>query len=299
MTRTKLNGSIVKRGFTLVELLVVIGIIALLISILLPALGRARAQANSAKCLSNLRQLGQACIMYMNANKGVMPPVRFIKVTDTGGVTKGGFWLNMLSEQGYLKGNNTSDRNAYLCPNSLDEAVNNFFFAPSSRTANTGYATFTGSNTPKDDIICSYAVNATWNSIGGAAPPSEVWWVNSSFVGPTVMRYTELYPFVYYDSNLPYKPKAPKCTAAKDALYIPLAFDGFFMHAMNPNCFQLRHGDQRAKEDNRLCNMVFLDGHAAAVPGSKLPHASDNVYLPVNLTTATLWDVKLAVSSAH
>ena len=54
-----------------------------------------------------------------------------------------------------------------------------------------------------------------------------------------------------------------------------------------------------AKEDSRLCNLVFLDGHAAAVPGAKLPHQSDNIYLPVNLTTATLWDVKLAVSSAH
>jgi prepilin-type N-terminal cleavage/methylation domain-containing protein/prepilin-type processing-associated H-X9-DG protein len=58
------------KGFTLVELLVVIGIIALLIALLLPSLAKARAQANNVKCLANLHQLGLAYTQYLTNNKG-------------------------------------------------------------------------------------------------------------------------------------------------------------------------------------------------------------------------------------
>ena len=64
-----------KRGFTLIELLVVMVIIALLVGLLLPALGRAKEEARKTQCRSNLRQIGLATTMYTNDNKGWTPVV--------------------------------------------------------------------------------------------------------------------------------------------------------------------------------------------------------------------------------
>jgi len=86
-------------GFTLVELLVVIGIIAVLIAMLLPALNRARQSAKTVACLSNVRQVGMAVIMYANVNKGLLP----YHIIDTGGAQYTG--IRALWEARLLPGN--------------------------------------------------------------------------------------------------------------------------------------------------------------------------------------------------
>jgi prepilin-type N-terminal cleavage/methylation domain-containing protein/prepilin-type processing-associated H-X9-DG protein len=80
-----------RRGFTLVELLVVIGIIALLVALLMPALNAARQQSQLVVCASNLRQTYQSLALYAHDNQGWLPPVQF---TNPGPPSVFAYWMN-------------------------------------------------------------------------------------------------------------------------------------------------------------------------------------------------------------
>jgi len=91
-----------RRGFTLVELLVVIGIIAVLVGILLPTLGRAREAANTIKCAANLRSIGQGISQYVVENKNTYPASYIYEGMTITGQAPNGQQAPTAADKGYI-----------------------------------------------------------------------------------------------------------------------------------------------------------------------------------------------------
>jgi prepilin-type N-terminal cleavage/methylation domain-containing protein/prepilin-type processing-associated H-X9-DG protein len=261
-----------QNGFTIVELLVVIGIIALLLALLLPVLGKIRRHAHTTACLANLRQIGTALTNYASDNRSRVIPADLMPPDPYKATLRLGNWATILVTQGYLTAPDAgvagSDptRSVLHCPDGLDldGFANDAYNAQRTDAVQAGYWRRQELLLlPNGDTVPGITV-LTWYGI------------NSDFIGAD-------YPSFRYPSDTGLN-TLHNFSQLQHSSELAMVYDGFFQHNGKANLLgHARH------EKGTITNYLFADGHAQSVRTAELPKSLD----PADLATVRFPKFKL------
>ena len=261
------------RAFTLVELLVVLGIIALLIGILLPALRSARETARAATCAANLRAIGQGLVLYNDDNQeAVIPSYNMTGINGGPDVPLDG-WGPILDRDAYLTSHRDARGNPLFCPATIDiEGV---------------AAGQTGSNpdNPKGWMDWPFARNGTANvpltipEQGFNKVIRVSYWINADnpIGGPV-----SVVPDVFYTSSVGYGPgtnglvmKPTYLRAFVRPVQLIALADGVYAGRQRDNQVAMTNSRIGFRHPGRwgAANAAFADGHVSPIGGKEFPRS--------------------------